>query len=71
MRQESGQICARRTSALAYPRGWRPAAIAVLTLVASAGPLLAQQASRAVSGTVVSAATLTPIQGADVRVQGS
>jgi TonB-linked SusC/RagA family outer membrane protein len=71
MRQESGQICARTTSALASPRGWRPAAIAALTLVASAGPLLAQQPSRAVSGTVVSAATLTPIQGADVRVQGS
>jgi len=71
MRQEPSQVGARATSALASPRGWRRAAITALTLVASATPLLAQQPSRVVSGTVVSAATLTPIQGADVRVQGS
>jgi TonB-linked SusC/RagA family outer membrane protein len=39
-------------------------------VVSSAAPVLAQQ-PRPVSGTVVSAATLTPIQGAEVRVQGA
>ena len=35
-----------------------------------AGPIAAQQ-TRTISGTVLSAAALTPIQGADVRVQGA
>src|SRR5262249_34130652 len=70
MSLDSSQAGARQTGAIAVPRGWRAAAIAALTVVSSVAPVLAQQ-PRTVSGTVVSAATLTPIQGADVRVQGT
>ncbi len=70
MSLDSGQAGARQAGALGVPPGWRAAAIAALALLSSAPPMLGQQ-PRAVSGTVVSAATLTPIQGADVRVQGA
>lgn len=68
MRQESGQAGARSTDALGVRRSWR-AAVAFLLLVAPAGTQA--QGTRTISGTVLSAATLTPIQGADVRVQGT
>jgi TonB-linked SusC/RagA family outer membrane protein len=67
MRQDLGQVSARSTSALVVPpRAWR--ALVLLALVVA--PLGAQQ-TRTVTGTVLSAATLTPVQGADVRVQGA
>jgi TonB-linked SusC/RagA family outer membrane protein len=68
MRQESGQAGARSTDALGFRRSWR--AVVALSLIVA--PALAQaQDTRTISGTVLSAATLTPIQGADVRVQGT
>ena len=70
MSLDSGQAGARQAGAIDVPRGWRTAAIALLALASSAVHLLAQQ-PRTISGTVLSAATLTPIQGADVRVQGA
>jgi TonB-linked SusC/RagA family outer membrane protein len=70
MRQDSGQIGARTKRTFVVSRGWRGAAIAALALVSSAAPTLAQQ-TRTVAGTVVSGGALTPIQGAEVRVQGA
>src|SRR3954451_9907398 len=70
MREASGQFGARTKRAFGVPRGCRGAAMAALAFVSSAAPMLAQQ-TRTISGTVVSGATLTPIEGADVRVQGA
>jgi len=70
MSLDSGQAGARQVGAIDVPRGWRTAAFVALALASSAAHALAQQ-PRTVSGTVLSAATLTPIQGADVRVQGA
>ena len=68
MRQDSGQVGVRTTDAFRFRRSWR----ALLALTLFAAPLAAQaQDAQTISGTVLAAATLTPIQGADVRVQGA
>jgi TonB-linked SusC/RagA family outer membrane protein len=68
MRQESGQVGARLRAALVSPRPWRT--VAVLALAIAPASMRAQD-TRTVSGTVLAATALTPIQGVDVRVQGA
>jgi len=68
MKWKSGQAGARLTEALGGPRGWR-ALVALALAIAPAS--MHAQGTRTVSGSVLAAATLTPIQGADVRVQGA
>ena len=71
MRWKSGQAGARVTEPVGVPGSGRPvAAFAVAIAMLLAQPLPAQQ-GRTVAGTVLSAATLTPLQGAEVRVQGA
>ena len=70
MRQVSGQAGARSQSALVSTRSCRAFVLMLLALAAFVAPLDAQ-GTRTVSGTVLSATALTPIQGADVRVQGA
>jgi TonB-linked SusC/RagA family outer membrane protein len=56
-------------SVFGFPRGWRVLGAVALVVTAFGLPLAAQ--SRTISGTVLSGVALTPIQGADVRVQGA
>jgi len=70
MWQDSGQAGARSMSALVFRRSYRAALLSLLALGPFAAPLVAQ-GTRTVTGVVLSAASLTPIQGADVRVQGA
>ncbi len=70
MRRNSGQKDGRPGGARVNALSCRAFAFAVLAMVGMAHPLVGQDA-RTVAGTVVSATTLTPIQGADVRVQGA
>ncbi len=70
MWQDSGQAGARSMSALVFRRSYRAVLLSLLALGPFAAPLVAQ-GTRTVTGVVLSAASLTPIQGADVRVQGA
>jgi len=70
MRQDSGQLGARLTGVVVSRWSWRVFGAAAL-VVAVLGAPLAAQSTRTISGTVLSATALTPIQGADVRVQGA
>ena len=70
MRRNSGQKDSRPGGARVNAPSCRAFAFAVLAMAGIAYPLAGQDA-RTVAGTVVSATTLTPIQGADVRVQGA
>ena len=70
MRQDASQSGARSMSVFGFPRSWC-AFSAVALAVAAIGAPLAAQSTRTISGTVLSAVALTPIQGADVRIQGA
>src|SRR6185503_6295836 len=70
MRQDSGQSGARSMSVIGFPGSRRGFSALALALAALGAPLGAQN-TRTVSGTVLNGVALTPIQGADVRVQGS
>ena len=71
MKWKSGQVGARTMEPVGFRRSGRMIAtlgVAVATLLAS--PLPAQT-GRTISGTVLSAATLTALQGAEVRLQNA
>src|SRR5690349_3749831 len=71
MKRKSGQVGARLTEPVGFRSSSRTVAalaVAVAMMLASSLPA---QTGRTIAGTVLTAATLTPLQGAEVRVQNA